>query len=502
MRALATGERRVRCRLFAFVLHGLNPLASHSTTETAEEHMKRTSHVARIVAALSLCSLLVAGCGGSSSPGADGGSPSAPPAAVQSFTSATTAVHVGESTELTAVFSGDSASIDGIGPVRSGVPVATPALARATTFALTVRRGAQQVEAHLTIAATYRDRFRALTSPVAYRQHVAMALADGSALVMGGNTSESPNVPDTDSSHRFDPITETFSPGPRLAFSAESDLTTPAALGNGGFLLVGPGINSALHLDGGLRATQAFDATTGAFHRVGDLGVRHDGGGAATPLNDGSVLMAGGQIPAVATAERYHPTSEQWTAAGSMTTARRGHTATQLADGRVLIAGGITCCDSAGEVFTATAEVYDPRTGVFQPTGSLVTARGFHAAALLADGRVLVTGGFATDGSTAASAETYDPSTGQFTPAGAMQVGRSGHSAILLTDGRVLVVGGLQAAAVTDLFEPDTGAWRPGPILATARAGSTATLLRNGKVLVFGGEDAQGFPTSTVMLYE
>lgn len=459
--------------------------------------MKRTSHLARIVAALALCSLLVSGCGGSSSPGDNGDSPT-----IQSFTSATTAVHVGESTELTAVFSGDSASIDGIGPVRSGVPVATPALARATTFALTVRSGAQQVQARLTIAATYRDRFRTLTSPVAYRQHVAMALADGSALVMGGNTSESPNVPDTDSSHRFDPITETFSPGPRLAFSAESDLTTPAALSNGGFLLVGPGINSALHLDGGLRATQAFDATTGAFHRVGDLGVRHDGGGTATALSDGSVLMVGGQIPAVPTAERYDPTSEQWTAAGSMATARRGHTATQLADGRVLIAGGITCCDSAGEVFTATAEVYDPRTGVFQPTGSLVIARGFHAAALLADGRVLVTGGFATDGSTAASAETYDPSTGQFTPVGAMQVGRSGHSAILLTDGRVLVVGGLQAAAVTDLFEPDTGAWRPGPILATARAESTATLLRSGKVLVFGGEDAQGFPTSTVMLYE
>ena len=402
------------------------------------------------------------------------------------------------------MFSGDSASIDGIGPVESGTPVATPALARATTFTLTVHRGPQQVEARLTISATYRDRFRQLApSPVAYTQHVAMALADGGALVMGGNTSESPNTPDTDSSHRFDPVTETVSPGPPLAFTAEADLTTPVALDGGGFLLVGPGINSALHLDSGLRATQAFDATTGTFHRVGDLGFRHDAGGTATALGDGSVLVAGGHVPAISTAERYDPASEQWTVAGDMATARRGHTATRLADGRVLITGGVTCCDMAGEVLTGTAEVYDPGTGVFQPTGSLLTARALHSATLLADGRVLVTGGFvAVDGSTTASAEVYDPSTGQFSPAGAMQVGRVVHSAILLTDGRVLVLGGLQAFAATDVFDPTADLWQPGPTLQPAWGASTVTLLRNGRVLVFGGEDASGFPASTVMLYE
>src|SRR5690348_6998004 len=166
----------------------------------------------------------------------------APPAAtIQSFTPASGTVHVGESTQLTAVFSGDTASIEGIGPVQSGVPVATPALARATTFTLTVHRGSQQAEAHVSVVASYQNRMRTLTpSPVAYTQHVAMALADGGALVMGGNTSTSPNVPDDDSSQRFDPVTETFSAGPQLALSAQADLTTPVALSDGGFLLVGP----------------------------------------------------------------------------------------------------------------------------------------------------------------------------------------------------------------------------------------------------------------------
>lgn len=463
---------------------------------------RKTSSLLRRHGAIALCSLLAVGCGSSSSTGTPG-SPSTPPL-IESFTSAASAVHVGESTELTAVFSGESASIDGLGPVESGVPVATPALARSRTFALTVRSGSQQVEARLSIAATYRDRFRELPpSPVASTQHVAMALADGGALVMGGITSETPNVPDSDASLRFDPVAGVVSPGPSLAFTAQAGLTTPVALEGGGFLLVGPGINGALQLESGLRATQAFDPVSGAFHRVGDLGVRHDAGGTATALDDGSVLAAGGSFPATSAAERYDPASERWTAVGDMVTARRGHTATRLADGRVLIAGGLTCCDPAGEILAGTAEVYDPGTGVFEPTGSLVIARGFHAATLLADGRVLVTGGFsAVDGSTTASTEVYDPSTGRFTAAGAMQVPRTVHAAVLLTDGRVLVLGGQPAAAATDVFDAAEGRWSPGPSLEPAWTSSTVTLLRDGRVLVFGGEDAAGFPVSTVLLYE
>jgi hypothetical protein len=443
--------------------------------------------------ALALCMLLAAGCGGSSSPGDGSGSLPAGPA-IESFSALANTVHVGERTQLTAVYTGESASIDGVGPVQSGVPVATPALARETTFTLTVRRGSQQVEARLSVAAAYRDRFRALApAPVARTDHVAAALPDGGALVLGGNSSESLNVPDTDSSHRFDPVTETFAPGPRLVFSAEAGFTTPVELADGTFLLVGGGINSGAQLgSNGLLATQAFDTATGTFRRVGDLSSRHDAGGSATALRDGGVLVAGGQVPAIAAAERYDPASGRWTSAGNMATPRRGHTATRLRDGRVLIAGGVICCNTSGEIVTGTAEIYDPMSD----------RRGFHTATLLADGRVLITGGFVSASDTTAATEIYDPSTGHFSPAGDMQVPRGGHTAILLTDGRVLVLGGLQATAPTDIFEPSADRWTPGPILQPASAASTATLLRNGRVLIFGGADVSGFPVSTALLYE
>lgn len=465
--------------------------------------MNRFSHRMRGIGVLAVCTFLLNACGGSSKVTDMGGSTSMLPPAIVSFSAAATSVHVGQGTQLTAVFNGDDANIDGIGPVHSGVPIATPALSSATTFTLKVIRNSQQFEEEVVVDATYQDRFRMLApSPVAFTQHVAISLADGGALIMGGNTSETPNVPDSESSLRFDPATESFSQGPQLAFSAEAEFTTAVTLPAGGFLLVGPGINSAIHLAGGFRATQAYDASNDTFHQVGNLAVGHTEGGTVTSLDDGEVLIAGGNLPAISTTERYDVVSEQWHSAANMIIARRGHTATRLNDGRVLIVGGVVCCNTSGEIFTGTAEIYDPHADQFQSTGSLSMPRGFHTATLLTDGRVLITGGFvAIDDSSTSSAEIYDPATGQFSPAGAMQTGRSVHSAVRLADGRVLALGGVQVTPTTDLFDPRTGLWTPGPT-GTVAADSTVTLLRDGRVLIFGGGDASGYPTANAMLFE
>ncbi|MFG5777349.1 kelch repeat-containing protein [Comamonas sp. J-3] len=74
-------------------------------------------------------------------------------------------------------------------------------------------------------------------------------------------------------------------------------------------------------------------------------------------------------------------------AAASMAGARDSHTATLLADGRVLVTGG----DNNGAL--ATSELYDPASNSWSAGGNLKTARIAHTATLLSDGKVLVTGG-------------------------------------------------------------------------------------------------------------
>ena len=113
-----------------------------------------------------------------------------------------------------------------------------------------------------------------------------------------------------------------------------------------------------------------------------------------------------------------------------MASGRSVQTATRLSDGRVLVAGGFD--DWAA---LATAEIYDPATGTWAPTGSMVEGRGYHTATLLPDGRVLVAGGRSNNSSTGhalSSAELFDPATGTWTPTASMSRGRAYHTATLL----------------------------------------------------------------------
>src|SRR5882724_3070521 len=81
---------------------------------------------------------------------------------------------------------------------------------------------------------------------------------------------------------------------------------------------------------------------------------------------------------------------------GNMSTPREGHTATLLLSGQVLITGGVDPT-RRGSPAVATAELFDPDTGMFVPTGDLTTRRASYSATLLPDGLVLIAGGGALD---------------------------------------------------------------------------------------------------------
>ncbi len=93
-------------------------------------------------------------------------------------------------------------------------------------------------------------------------------------------------------------------------------------------------------------------------------------------------------------AEIYDPALGTWSSTPSMSTARADHTATLLQDGRVLVSGGRSADADANT--SASAEIYDPALGTWSQTGSMTAERELHTATLLLDGRVLVSGGFAS----------------------------------------------------------------------------------------------------------
>ena len=235
-----------------------------------------------------------------------------------------------------------------------------------------------------------------------------------------------------------------------------------------------------------------------AFNRMLEARSSHT----ATLLGNGKVLVAGGVVNVssggfFASAELFDPVTNTWSAAGSLATARGYHTATLLANGKVLVVGGLGVGPAAPPIRIASAELYDPATNTWSAAGSLATARAHHTATSLADGRVLVAGGSSNNANLPiASAELYDPATDTWSTAGNFLVERRDHAATLLPSGLVLLVGGGNNVAGSlssvESYNPATNTWSTAASLATPRSRSTATLLGTGNVLVAGGFDQLG----------
>ena len=240
-----------------------------------------------------------------------------------------------------------------------------------------------------------------------------------------------------------------------------------------------------------ISAAHAPAQTSGTWVHTGTLNFPRVGH-TATLLNNGQVLIAGGedsQNHLVAPAELYNPATGTWTVTGSLVTPRIDHTATLLANGEVLVAGG----SSGG--YTASAELYNPSTGQWTATGSMTVPRAFAAVALLKNGQVLAAGGSNLQGTSNNTAELYTPATGKWTATTDMPGGREA-PAMVLPNGNVLVAGGGGV-----IYNPSTAQWSETGRLYYTIIGGTAALLPNGNVLAYGGQfacyAAQVFSPST-----
>ena len=204
-------------------------------------------------------------------------------------------------------------------------------------------------------------------------------------------------------------------------------------------------------------------------------------------------FRTGGAVPGPALPGR----DDLLTLASTLNIGRRSHTATLLGSGQVLIAGGYT----QGTQITDRAELFTG-LGFGLLTERMAQERAGHTATRLADGRVLLTGGWyeASPGQVATTewAEIYDPSSGIFLRVGDMSTERVDHAALLLPDGRVLVTGGsrlegtfLRDLDTAEIFDPVTNTFSVSPeLMIHTRATHVMEDLGNGKFLLYGGSDA------------
>jgi hypothetical protein len=264
---------------------------------------------------------------------------------------------------------------------------------------------------------------------------------------------------------------------------------TATTLSSGKVLIVGGMASSG----GSLDDVELFDPARNTLQKVGSLASGR-AGHTATLLGDGRVLITGGYDGEyLQSVEIFEPATNVFKPAGSLMEERSEHTATLLADGRVLIVGGV----GRGWTFLRSAELYDPATGRSTSVGPMSVPREGHTATLLKDGRVLVIGGHSNRRPNVvvyASAEIFDPRTGRFEATGSLGTPRHKHDAIRLADGRVLVIAGADRSdrvhfATTEIYTPGTATFEPGPAMRHRRykIARTSVLLPNGNVLVTSG---------------
>lgn len=182
-----------------------------------------------------------------------------------------------------------------------------------------------------------------------------------------------------------------------------------------------------------------------------------------------------------------------WSAAASMPGPREGARAVALADGRVLLAGGDA---SEGRQRLADALQYDPATNAWTAVAGPPLTTFLSTMVQLQGGDVLAIG-ITSTGST--RTELYDPATRGWTETSGPAIVQ-GAALTALADGRALLCGGTgpdgEASATAALFDPAGLRWSPAAPMATARSDAAAVRLDDGRVLVVGGSGTGPVPNA------
>jgi hypothetical protein len=266
-------------------------------------------------------------------------------------------------------------------------------------------------------------------------------------------------------------------------------------------------------------------------------------------LPDGKVLVGGGS--GSTSAFLYNPATDTWTTSAPLPLNTFQTRTALLPDGRVLFSPGGVVYDPSTDTSTSVpltpgeavqgwpfdgatlttlpsglalrtggsdedhdlkeAVLYDPATNTWSSAGTMSATRHLHTATLLADGRVLVVGGYTLEGdyqlpAGRTSVDIYDPTAGTWTAAAPTNMPRMQHTATLLPSGRVLVIGGggavytdfqsdddgdhwvtIPANVTAEVYDPGNGTWTStAPPSLAYGPGSAAAQMHQGRVMAIG----------------
>lgn len=277
--------------------------------------------------------------------------------------------------------------------------------------------------------------------------------------------------------------------------------------------------------------TRLYDPVTGQITVIQTDSALFCSGFAA--LEDGRVVVVGGNGPGASQTTIFDPITETWTRVRDITVKRYYPTLITLPDGRVLALGGARLDDSPAnvpEVYDAANDAWLPLPGATRalrlyprafvgPDGRIYYVGALKMPAVLdvatetwADlppeplaggpavmyrpGKILKSGSdektapFATNG--AAVIDLNEPSPA-FRPTAPMNFARFLNQLTVLPDGKVLTTGGggstNASVLAAEIWDPDTETWTTlASMQQFRRYHSTAILLRDGRVLMTGSE--------------
>jgi chitodextrinase len=287
-------------------------------------------------------------------------------------------------------------------------------------------------------------------------------LADGRLLITGGHVSDDVGLPDT---NYFNPTTQTWTPGPAMAFQRWYPTATTLPDGRV-FIISGESTCAGCLVD----VPEILNPVTNTVTQLNSSRWTVPYYPHVFVLTDGRLFVSSTSQAAIGS-RTFDLNTLAWTDVDP--SVKDGGSAVMYLPNKILKTGTATLPLTTTDPAAKTAYVIDMNAPnpTWRTVQSMAFARAFHTLTSLPDGTVLVTGGGRTvnreDQSTAVKqAELWDPNSETWTTLASEQVGRLYHStAVLMQDGRVLISGGGRFSDSPQPSDMENAEWFAPPYL-------------------------------------